>query len=64
MSRTTTDWTFDGAWPYTPRWFDTAEGRIHYIDEGPRNGIPVIMVHGNPTWSYLYRRFIKAVTGC
>lgn len=63
MSGTTTDWTFDGAWPYTPRWFDTAEGRIHYIDEGPRHGIPVIMVHGNPTWSYLYRRFIKAVTG-
>ena len=63
MSRATIDWTFDGAWPYAPRWFETAEGRIHYIDEGPRDGIPIVMVHGNPTWSYVYRRFIKAVTG-
>lgn len=63
MSRETTDWTFGGAWPYAPKWFDTPEGRIHYIDEGPRDGIPIVMVHGNPTWSYLYRRFIKAATG-
>jgi len=62
MSRATTDWTFGGAWPYAPKWFDTPDGRMHYIDEGPRDGIPVVMVHGNPTWGYLYRRFIKAVT--
>lgn len=63
MSRAQTDWTFDGAWPYAPKWFDTPDGRLHYIDEGPRDGIPVVMVHGNPTWGYLYRRFIKALTG-
>lgn len=62
MSRAKTDWTFDGAWPFAPKRFDTAEGRIHYIDEGPRDGVPIVMVHGNPTWGYLYRRFIKAVT--
>lgn len=54
----TTDWTFGGTWPYQPRWFDTADGRMHYVDDGPRDGAPVVMVHGNPTWGYLYRNFI------
>jgi haloalkane dehalogenase len=53
-----TDWTFGGAWPYTPRWFDTAEGRLHYVAEGPPQGAPVVLVHGNPTWGFLYRNFI------
>jgi haloalkane dehalogenase len=52
------DWTFEGSWPYEPRWFDSADGRIHYVDEGPRDGRPVVLVHGNPTWGYLYRNFI------
>ncbi len=56
------DWTFGGTWPYTPRWFDSADGRMHYVDEGPSDARPVVMVHGNPTWGYLYRRFIAAVT--
>lgn len=51
-------WSFSGTWPYAPRWFDTAEGRLHYVDEGPRSGRPVVLVHGNPTWGYLYRNFI------
>jgi pimeloyl-ACP methyl ester carboxylesterase len=54
----TTDWTFDGTWPYEPKWFDSPDGRMHYVDEGPRDGRPVVMVHGNPTWGYLYRNFI------
>jgi pimeloyl-ACP methyl ester carboxylesterase len=52
------DWTFEGTWPYEPRWFDTGEGRMHYVDEGPRDGRPVVLLHGNPTWGYLYRNFI------
>lgn len=56
------DWTFDGSWPWTPRWYDSPDGRLHYIDEGPRDARPIVMVHGNPTWGYLYRRFITAVT--
>lgn len=56
----TTDWTFQGTWPYEPKWFDSAEGRMHYVDEG--QGRPVVMVHGNPTWGYLYRNFIGPVT--
>ena len=55
-----TDWTFQGTWPYEPKWFDAADGRMHYVDEG--QGRPVVMVHGNPAWGYLYRNFISAVT--
>lgn len=52
------DWTFGGTWPYSPHWFQSADGAMHYVDEGPREGRPVIMLHGNPTWGYLYRNFI------
>ena len=55
------DWTFEGTWPYEPRWFESPDGRMHYVDEGPRDGRPVVMVHGNPTWGYLYRNFIPAL---
>jgi pimeloyl-ACP methyl ester carboxylesterase len=44
------DWTFGGLWPYEPHWFET--------DEGPRDGWPVVLVHGDPTWGCLYRNFI------
>ncbi|MCW3839870.1 alpha/beta fold hydrolase [Micromonospora yasonensis] len=52
------DWSFGGLWPYEPRWHSTPEGRIHYIDEGPRDGQPVVLLHGNPTWGFLYRNFV------
>ena len=58
----TADWSFGGTWPFEPRFFDTDSGRLHYVDEGPRDGRSVVMLHGNPTWSYLYRRFIPALT--
>lgn len=58
-----TDWSFNGLWPFEPRWFDTPEGRMHYVDEGPRGGSPVVLVHGNPTWGFLYRNFIGPLTG-
>ena len=35
---------------------------MHYVDVGPRDGKPVVMMHGNPTWGYLYRNFIGPVT--
>ncbi|HEV8647897.1 MAG TPA: alpha/beta fold hydrolase [Actinomycetes bacterium] len=52
------DWTFGGTWLYEPRWFDSPDGRLHYVDEGPRDAPPVVLVHGNPSWGYLYRNFI------
>jgi pimeloyl-ACP methyl ester carboxylesterase len=54
----TQDFTFGGTWPFEPQWLATDGVHIHYVDEGPRNGEPVVMLHGVPTWSYLYRRFI------
>ena len=35
---------------------------MHYLDEGPRDGIPVVMCHGNPTWSYYYRTLIPTLS--
>ncbi len=37
---------------------DTGPLRMHYIDEGPRDGAPVLLLHGEPTWSYLYRSMV------
>ena len=37
--------------------------RIHYLDEGPRDGPPVLMLHGNPTWSFYYRNLVMALRG-
>jgi len=35
--------------------------RLHYVDEGPRDAPPVLMLHGEPTWSYLYRHMIPPI---
>ncbi len=47
--------------PFQSRWFDGAGPRIHYIDEG--SGRAVVMFHGNPTWSFLYRKVISQLMG-
>ena len=39
----------------------TSELRLHYVDVGPREAAPVLMLHGEPTWSYLYRHVIPPV---
>jgi len=52
------DWNFGGQWPYEPRFFDSADGGLHYIDEGSPDGDPVVLLPGNPTWGFLYRHFI------
>jgi haloalkane dehalogenase len=46
-------------YPFESRWFDSSRGRIHYIDEG--NGPPILLCHGNPTWSFLYRDIVLAL---
>ena len=50
-------------YPFAAHYVDvTAAGvpplRMHYLDEGPRDGSPVLLLHGEPTWSYLYRTMI------
>lgn len=42
--------------PFRSRFFDGRAGRIHYVDEG--DGAPVVFLHGNPTWSFLYRALV------
>jgi haloalkane dehalogenase len=37
--------------------------RVHYVDEGPRDGAPILLMHGEPSWSYLYRTMIPVITG-
>jgi haloalkane dehalogenase len=37
---------------------DTQPLRMHYLDEGPVDGPPIVLLHGEPTWSYLYRKMI------
>lgn len=45
--------------PFAPRYHQTGDGlRMHYVDEGDPAGRPVLMLHGEPTWSYLYRAMI------
>jgi len=52
---------FDGTWPFAPRFCDAAGFRQHYVDEGPKEGQgrPVLLLHGQPTWGYIWRRFIR-----
>lgn len=47
---------------YEPHYLDIDGLRMHYIDEGPRDGQVILMLHGMPTWSYLYRHIIKDMT--
>jgi haloalkane dehalogenase len=45
--------------PFTPRWTTLPDGlRMHYIDEGPADAEAVLLLHGQPTWSYLYRTVV------
>ena len=53
-------------WPFQPRYLDIldAEGpvlRMHYVDEGPRDATPILLLHGEPSWAYLYRKIIPAL---
>jgi haloalkane dehalogenase len=38
---------------------ETSAGRVHYVDEG--EGRPLVALHGNPTWSFMYRHLIQAL---
>jgi len=47
--------------PFPPHFLDLAGLRLHYVDQG--QGDPVVMVHGNPTWSFYFRSLIDALNG-
>jgi haloalkane dehalogenase len=65
----TPDQRFSGlcGWPFAPRYVevasaDGARARMHYVDEGPAAGEPVLLLHGEPSWAYLYRKMIPVLT--
>lgn len=58
--------SLDG-YDFTPHYHEisAADGtplRLHYLDEGPKDGAPILCLHGQPSWSYLYRKMIPLLT--
>jgi haloalkane dehalogenase len=67
----TPDACFEGLpdFPYAPHYVDVPSGdagsetlRIHYLDEGPAGGEIVLLMHGEPSWCFLYRKMIPVLT--
>lgn len=56
----TPDERFEGlpGFGFTPHYLEHAGLRMHYVDEGPRDAAVVLLLHGEPSWSYLYRKMI------
>jgi haloalkane dehalogenase len=54
------DYNFDPHYVEIAR--QDASLRVHYVDEGPREAAPVLLLHGEPSWSYLYRKVIPIIT--
>lgn len=60
----TPDSRFEGlpGFAFAPHYLELKDGlRLHYLDEGPQDGQPVLMLHGEPTWCYLWRHMIGPV---
>ncbi len=60
----TPDERFTGlpGYDFTPHYAEL-DVRMHYVDEGPRDAAPVLLLHGEPSWSFLYRRMIPRLAG-
>lgn len=46
-------------YPFESRWFESSVGPLHYLDEG--TGQPLLLLHGNPDWSFLYRKVVRGL---
>ena len=64
----TPDERFDGlpGFPFAPRYAEVDDGeggslRVHYLDEGPAGADPVLLMHGEPSWCYLYRTMLPVL---
>jgi pimeloyl-ACP methyl ester carboxylesterase len=51
---------FRDEYPWDSRWFDRGPNKMHYLDEG--EGDPLVFVHGNPTWSFFWRRLVQEMS--
>lgn len=47
-------------YPFASHYFETSHGKMHYLDEG--NGPVIVLIHGTPTWSILYRNYVKSLS--
>jgi len=56
----TPDSAFEGlpGYDFEPKYLELGNLRVHYVDEGPEDGVPVVLLHGVPSWSYLYREVV------
>lgn len=52
------DWLTQASFPFASRFLAIDGHTIHYIDEGPREAPVLLLLHGNPTWSFLYRHLV------
>ena len=59
MSSLQPEWVDRGAYPFESRYMNTQHGRLHYVDEG--RGPVLLMLHGNPTWSFEFRHLIRGL---
>ncbi len=50
-------------YPFAPHYVSLDGLRIHYVDEGPIDGEVILLMHGQPSWSYLYRKMIPLLAG-
>ena len=51
-------------YPFSPNYIEIENDlKMHYVDEGPRDGVVVLLLHGQPSWSYLYRKMIPVFVG-
>ncbi|MGD0529367.1 MAG: haloalkane dehalogenase, partial [Polyangiaceae bacterium] len=50
-------------WAFEPHYVNVeVDGvRVHYVDEGPPSAAPVLLLHGEPSWAFLYRRMIPGL---
>ncbi len=48
---------------FAPHYAEVDGLRVHYVDEGPRDAAPVLLMHGEPSWSFLYRKMIPIFVG-
>ena len=49
-------------YPFKSNYLTIGDTRIHYLDEGPKNGEVIYLLHGEPAWSYLFRKMIPTLT--
>ncbi len=60
MTTENKSWLDRKEYPFISNYFDLPIGKMHYVDEG--KGEPIVFVHGNPGWSYEYRKSIKELS--